>query len=315
MAGKHKKQAKIKSKEKPNRPTGKSLVIERIFNDRWNATTQRVTKDLVTLKDIATAIRWYNDNLPSGYRILSDNNPANFFKDFFRNTASGNRNWPKSVLSRGYTAQQVTGSGNAFRFIPLPTDQVTAFAERDSRYPQNPGKECKFRIQSLSLDAKARLLGRTDETWLMQIAGKLRLIQSHLALCSELQFIEVSELQQGVKQSKSEIDGLFLGKVDRVRSMLITVEAKGRKDDILQIQVVQQVNAVMRMKSIQRNLESIAGDINDFYILPLAIKVIDESVVYVAEYEPVKYSKNGSIESVSLVRESLCQIMPPVEGI
>lgn len=300
---------------KSKKPTGKSLIIEKVFNDRWDATSQSLSNDLVTLEDIGNAIRWYNENLPVGYRKMSDRNPANFFKDFFRQTSSGNRNWPKSVLSRGYTAQQVTGSGNAFSFVGLSAGQVTAFRERESRYPQEPGRECKFRIQSLSLDAKARLLGRTDETWLMQIAGKLRLIQSHLALCSELTFIEVSELQQGLKQSRSEIDGLYLGKVDRVRSMLITVEAKGRHDDILQIQVVQQVNAVMKMKSIHNNLEAIAGDVNDFYILPMAIKVIDESVVYVAEYEPVKYVKKGNITSITLVRESLCQIMPPVEGI
>jgi hypothetical protein len=299
----------------PMKPTGKSLIIEKLFDDRWDPSNQSLTNDLVTLEDIGNAIRWYNQNIPPGNRRMSDRNPANFFKDFFRNTFRANLNWPKSVLSRGYTAQQVTGSGNAFRFVALRPGQVTAFVEVESHYPQRPGKECQFRIQSLSLDAKARLLGRRDETWLMQIAGKLRLIQSHLALCSELPFIEVSELQQGVKQSRSEIDGLFLGKVDRVRSMLITVEAKGRKDDILQIQVVQQVNAVMRMKSIHRNLELIAGDINEFYILPMAIKVVDESVVYVAEYEPVKYVKHAAINSVSLVRESLCQIMPPVEGI
>jgi hypothetical protein len=296
-------------------PTGKSLIIERIFDDRWDPVSQSLSVDLVTLESIGNAIRWYNDNLPTGYRKMSDRNPANFFKDFFRKTSRANLNWPKSVLSRGYTAQQVTGSGNAFRFIPLPSGQITAFVETESRYPQVPGKECQFRIQSLSLDSKARLLGRSDESWLMQIASKLRLIQSHLALCSDLTFLEVSELQQGVKQSGSEIDALFLGKIDADRSMLITVEAKGRNDDILQIQLVQQVNAIMKMKSIHRNLESIAGDINDFHVLPMAMKVIEQSVVYIAEYDPVKYVKNGRIGNVSLVRESLCQIMPPVEGI
>ncbi len=52
--------------------------------------------------------------------------------------------------------------------------------------------------------------------------------------------------------------------------MLITVEAKGRTDDILQVQIAAQVTAVMKMKSIQKNLEAIAGDVNEFYILPMA---------------------------------------------
>jgi hypothetical protein len=118
-----------------------------------------------------------------------------------------------------------------------------------------------------------------------------------------------------LKQSGAEIDGLFLGKVTSHNSMLITVEAKGRGDDILQSQIAAQVNAVMKMKSIQKNLTAIAGDENEFHIIPMAMKVIDESVVYIAEFEAVKYVKNGKITGVTLVNESLCQIIPPVEGI
>src|SRR6267142_1706347 len=288
--------------------TYKTIVIEQIFDSRWDPVNQVLTADLVTLKDLSEAIKHFNSHVPTGFKPMSDRNPANFFKDFIRRTSSANRYWPKSVLSRGYTAQQVTGAGNSFRFKVLPAGQITAFVESESNYPQFPGKECKFRIQSLSLDYKARLLGRRDESWFMQVAAKLSLVQSHLALCSERIFIEVSELQQSLKQSGAEIDGLFLGKVTPQISMLITVEAKGRKDDVLQIQIVAQVNAVMKMKSIQKNLNAIAGDPNNFYILPMAMKVIEESVVYIAEYEPIKYVKNGRIAAVKLERESLCQI-------
>ncbi len=300
---------------KSERQTGKTRIIEQIFDSRWDSVTQSVTRDLVTLKDVSAAIKRYNRKVPKGFTRMSDKNPANFFKDFIRRTSAANRNWPKSVLARGYTARQQTGAGNSFRFIRLPAGHVTAFVESESNYPQFPGKECKFRIQSLSLDAKSRLLGRRDESWLMQVAARLRLVQSHLALCSQRVFIEVSELQQNLKQSGAEIDGLFLGKITSQNSMLITVEAKGRGDDILQSQIAAQVNAVMKMKSIQRNLAAIAGDVNQFYILPMAMKVIEESVVYIAEFEAVKYVKNGRITAVSLVKESLCQIMPAVEGI
>jgi hypothetical protein len=293
----------------------KSLIIEQIFEGRWNSATQSVARDLVTLKDVSNAIKRFNRKVPKGLRPMSDKNPANFFKDFIRRTLAANRNWPKSVLARGYTARQETGAGNSFRFIRLPAGHVTAFVESESNYPRFPGRECKFRIQSLSLDSKARLLGRHDESWLMQIAARLSLVQSHLALCSQRVFIEVSELQQNLKQSGAEIDGLFLGKVTSHNSMLITVEAKGRGDDILQSQIAAQVNAVMKMKSIQKNLTAIAGDENEFHIIPMAMKVIDESVVYIAEFEAVKYVKNGKITGVTLVNESLCQIIPPVEGI
>ncbi len=300
---------------KSERQTGKTIIIEQIFDSRWDVATQSVTLDLVTLIDVSKAIKRYNRRVPKGYKPMSDKNPANFFKDFIRRTSAANRNWPKSVLARGYTAQQETGAGNSFRFTRLPAGHITAFVESESNYPQFPEKVCRIRIQSLSMDAKSRLLGRRDESWLMQVAAKLQLVQSHLALCSQRVFIEVSELQQNLKQSGAEIDALFLGKVNSHNSILITVEAKGRKDDILQIQVVAQVNAVMRMKSIQKNRAAIAGDAGNFYILPMAMKVIEESVVYIAEYEPVKYAKNGRITSVSLAQESLCQIMPPVEGI
>src|SRR6266699_1784737 len=290
---------------KPGRPTPKTIIIENIFDRRWDSKAGVVTNDLVTLTDVSDAIRRFNRKIPSGMKRMSDRNPANFFKDFIRVTSAANRNWPKSVLTRGYTARQETGAGNSFRFVRLPSGHVSAFVESESNYPQDPEKVCKFRIQSLSLDAKSRLLGRRDESWLMQVAAKLRLVQSHLALCSERVFIEVSELQQNLKQSGAEIDGLFLGKVNSNNSMLITVEAKGRNDDILQVQVVAQVNAAMKMKSIQRNLEAIAGEVNKFYILPMAMKVIEDSVVYIAEYKPVKYVKNRRIKLVSLVRESL----------
>jgi len=299
----------------PGRPTPNTTIIEYIFDKRWDSKSGAVKGDLVTLTDVAQAIRRFNRKNPSRRKPMSDRNPANFFKDFIRITSSANRNWPKSVLTRGYTARQETGAGNSFRFVRLPPGHVSAFVESESNYHQDPEKVCIFRIQSLSLDAKSRLLGRRDESWLMQVAAKLRLVQSHLALCSELSLIEVSELQQNLKQSGAEIDGLFLGKVTSYQSMLITVEAKGKTDDILQVQIAAQVTAAMKMKSIQKNLEAIAGDVNEFYVLPMAMKVIRDSEVYIAEFEPVKYVKNRKITEVSLVRESVCQIIPSVEGI
>ncbi|MGQ0760863.1 MAG: hypothetical protein ACT4OT_02415 [Acidobacteriota bacterium] len=193
---------------------------------------------------------------------------------------------------------------------------MAAFVEPPSTYPRLKEKECRFKIQSLSLDLETRLVGFWGhESWLMQVAVQLRLIQSHLALCSEHKFIEVANLQQNIKQGRAEIDGLFLGRTSPECSVLITVEAKGRTDDILETQVAAQVMAVMKNKNINRNLPDITDDPERFYILPLAMKVIDESVVYIAEYQPVKYETNGVVEGLKLECESLCELIPPVEGI
>jgi hypothetical protein len=295
----------------------KTVIIERIFERRWNPETGSLLNDLVTIDDIKNAVDAFDKNVPKGLKPFGARyNVYAFFKDFVRRTSSANRNWPASVLSRGYTARQETGGGRSFRFIKVPAGQVTAFFEPPAAYPRLKGRECRFRIQSLSLDFETRLVGFWGhESWLMQVAVQLKLIQSHLALCSEHNFVEVADLQQNIKQGRAEIDGLFLGRMSSDSPMLITVEAKGRKDDILETQVAAQVVAVMRNKNIRKNLPAIARNPEDFYILPMAMKIFDDSVIYIAEYDPVRYEPNGVISDVRLVGESLCEIIPPVEGI
>jgi hypothetical protein len=293
--------------------TSKTIIIERIFDARWDSLTTSLKNDLVTYDDLREAIREFDQDAPEGLNTLGSGNVYAFFKDIVRVTERANRMWPRSVLERGFTARQETGGGKAFRFIKFPAEQLTPFIEQ--KYPRLPGEENRFRIQSLSLDIKSRLLGRRDESWLMQVAVKLRLIQSHLALWSEHKFVEVSDLQQNIKQYGAEIDGLFLGKVTADNAMVITVEAKRRREAILDSQIAAQVGAVMRMGSIHRNLDAIAGTPEDFYVLPMALKVVGDSVVYIAEYERVKYQHKLLVSEVNLIRESICEITPPVEGI
>jgi hypothetical protein len=83
---------------RPGRPTPKTIIIENIFDKRWDSKTGRVTNDLVTLTDVSDAIRRFNRRIPSGMKPMSDRNPANFFKDFIRVTSSANRNWPNLFL-------------------------------------------------------------------------------------------------------------------------------------------------------------------------------------------------------------------------
>ncbi len=186
----------------------KTVIIEKIFDKRWNPRTRSLSNDLVTVDDLREAIDRFDKKVPKGLKPFDARyNVYAFFKDFVRRTSSANRNWPNSVLRRGYTAQQETGGGKSFRFIKLPAGQVTAFVELATTYPRLEGRECRFRIQSLSLDFETRLVGfGGHESWLMQVAVQLKLVQSHLALCSEHKFLEVADLQQNIKQGGAEIE-------------------------------------------------------------------------------------------------------------
>src|SRR6266404_5298322 len=108
----------------------KTVIIEKIFDKRWNPRTRSLSNDLVTVDDLREAIDRFDKKVPKGLKPFDARyNVYAFFKDFVRRTSSANRNWPNSVLRRGYTAQQETGGGKSFRFIKLPAGQVPAFVE------------------------------------------------------------------------------------------------------------------------------------------------------------------------------------------
>jgi len=90
--------------------TRKTKIIARIFDARWNADTKTLSGEIVTFEDIAESIQGYNQNVSPAERIGRGNIYA-FFKDFIRNLEPANRNWPPSVLERGFTGQQLTGGG------------------------------------------------------------------------------------------------------------------------------------------------------------------------------------------------------------
>ena len=293
--------------------TRKTEIIERIFDARWNAGTKTLSGEIVTFEDIAEAIHGHNQNVSPAERIGRGNIYA-FFKDFIRNLERANRNWPPSVLERGFTGQQLTGGGNAFRFVPLPPGQTEAFPRsRLHRYPENPTAS-RFWLQSLSLPIEMKILGRSDEPWLMQVAVQLHLIQTHLAFSSSHKFIHVTHMQTGIKQAGAEIDGLFLGKVEGDITAIITVEAKGTKDDILLTQVLEQAKAVLRMRSIRDSRKLLIGDYETIIVIPMAMKVLGPNQIYVAEYESISYD-GPAPSAVSLVSESIYELRPPVRGI
>jgi hypothetical protein len=143
----------------------KTPIIERFFNERWDPKTLTLENAIVTLSEVAAAIEQHNKLHPNiagkPKTELSPRNPANFLKDFIRNRKSGNRNWPRSVLERGYTARQRKGNNACFEFVPVVPGQTEAFP---NRFPAPDATVPRHRIESLSLPLASRRLGRRDET-------------------------------------------------------------------------------------------------------------------------------------------------------
>jgi len=82
--------------------SAKPEIFERIFTKLWNSATNALSRSIVTLADVQEAIR--EQYVAHRRSVLSDRNPANFFKDFIRNRRSANANWPISIKARGYTS-------------------------------------------------------------------------------------------------------------------------------------------------------------------------------------------------------------------
>jgi hypothetical protein len=97
----------------------KTLVIEKLFFERFDSATNTLSDPVVTLEQAEAATRRWGNG-------LSPRNPANFMKDIVR---SPNRNklFPGAVVREGWTVRQDPGSGKCFRFVSLDPEQETAF--------------------------------------------------------------------------------------------------------------------------------------------------------------------------------------------
>lgn len=279
--------------------TYKTGVFERLFRARWDSQTASfLNLPTVTLENLMAEIEHRN---AQASRSVSDRNPANFFKDFIRNFDLANKNWPAFVLASGFTARQLTGGGQAFEFVPLGIGQTQPFPKLPPPTDLKPTL-----IQSLNILPLARQLGRKEETWLMQVVAKLHIVETHFAVNSpehQLDYVEL--LQLGVKQNRAEIDGLYIARNVNDDSCLISIEAKIR-DDIYPTQVFAQVDALRSMRNIQdRGIRK---------IIPLAIKVVAKSTIYIAEFPSVPFS--GSVPPDGPpVGHGLYKITPDINGI
>ena len=252
-----------------------------------------MSRALVTLDDITEAL------IETG-ADLSRKNAANFMKDLIRPHKASN-SWPEELKRLRIGGRQVTGGGRAFKFIPYSEGQTEPFPNPFGYHSDMP---VHF-IESVSMSQANKALGRDDETYLIQVALRLRLVETHFALKSPLNIAEVSHLQIGIKLRRTEIDSLYSAVVQNEEGqsqILITTEAKRRGQRILAGQVMQQVHAAF----------AIGPDYDT--VVPLAMTSA-EGGVYVAEFKAVHRSAITEFASLELETEAYYRFVPPVPGI
>jgi hypothetical protein len=294
-------QGQSESAEQSNK---KAAIINLIFQSRWDAGAKRLSNAVVTLNDLSEAIKEYNSSHTG--RPLSDRNPANFFKDFVRRKHTASKNWPKNILAAGFTARQVTGENRCFEFVRLLEGQTEPF-------PLNavlvPGEHTRrIRIETISMPLASRRLGRKDEPWLIQVLVKLRIIETHMALFSSRKIIQLDHLQMNVKLSRTEIDALFLAIEDlggeNRQEVFVTCEAKGKSDDILDSQVLEQVKAAFALPKTKVE-----------HVIPLAVKAFAPSQIFVVEFGSMSKEEAQAATSLAVASSAIYELIPPLDGI
>jgi hypothetical protein len=277
----------------------KPQVIERIFERLLDASTGRPTRSIVTNQDVTEAIAWCNKHKGTN---LSDKNPANFIKDIIRGAGASGM-WPQSLHERKIGARQVTGDGNVFEFVPYEEGQKEPFPQL---FAYHSGVH-EHELRSVSMPLASKALGRNDETYLIQVAIKLGLVETHFALFSDLNVVELNHLQIGIKLRLTEVDSMYaatyLDDGGESKQLVITVEAKKRGQRILADQIVRQVKAAFNETPNTVGL-----------VVPLAL-VSAGGGIYVAEFVPVRRSDSAKLESLILGKEVLYKLKPPVKGI
>lgn len=280
----------------------KTIVIERIFDLLYDPATGTLRKNVVTAGDLAEAKRYCNEFL--GATIKLDSNPFNFMKDIVRGKAAA-KIWPDRVRKLGFVGEQRTGDGNVFAFVPV-VEGVSEGFEVDFRPTEDTPR---YQVQSLSLPLASKALGRTDESWLLQVAVNLRIIETHFAIGEnrQIEALELNHLQMDIKLRKVQIDALYLAKCEATTgnplgSVLITVEAKQGNQRILTEQIARQVRAAF------------VSTLNDL-IVPTAIAAIRGKGMYVVEFKAVRRADLANFEAPVFHREAMFILQPSVQGI
>ena len=275
----------------------KTEVVEFLFNKYWDERSGTLRKSLMSLDEVADAIRQTNVGRP---KKLKANNPANFMKDLLRG-ANASKNWPASVAARHFMGVQRTGDGECFEFVPYEPGQTEPFPDK---FPIRSGA-MRFAVQSLSLPLATKTLGRSDETWLVQTAVNLRVVETHFSVAPAFPLLEVSHLQMGIKLRSTEIDALFLGKVGDWKnptSVLITCEAKQAKDRFIESQVINQVQAAFATADVET-------------VVPIGLRAVKGVGFYLVEFEAVKRPQADHLKELRVASDAIYELRPAVKGI
>jgi hypothetical protein len=287
-------------------PTPKTAIVQAIFVKLRDANTGQLTRTVVTLADIGEAIREYN-LAHSGESLVSDRNPANFWKDMTRRRRSANDAWPVAVFTAGFTGRQLTGQGRSFEFISLKSGQTEAFPEG---VPLPTVDTPRHTIASAILPLASRRLGRNDEPWLIQVVVRLRVVETHLCLFSPRKdrIRQIDHLQNSVKLRNSEIDTIYLAVEEDAEGatteLIVTCEAKRRHEDITMDQLLRQPKAVLRSSGVTQNS-----------VIPMTIKTVGSSQIHVVEFSEVTRDDAEATEDLTVVSEALYTLAPAVPGI
>jgi hypothetical protein len=277
--------------------SNKTQVIQYLFEKYWDPVKEKLTKSVMTFKDVQQAIRYCNRNYGTK---LSDRNPANFMKDIVRGKGAS-RNWPDRLHKLRFTAVQTPGDGNAFEFRKYAPDQLEAFPDPFTLREETPS----YVVQSVSMPLSAKGLGRSDEPWLIQTAVNLRVIETHFAVSSRVPVIQITHLQMSVKLRKTEIDAIFLAickNGSKEYPAIITCEAKQARERILEHQIVNQVKAAFEETDVE-------------VVIPLALQALRRKGFHVVEFEHVTRAESKSLSSLRVAARAAYELRPPVPGI
>ena len=314
--------------------TQKKRIIRSLFAFRWLRKREGADfSPIVTLDDVQQAItraqeRWKNN----GVTPLSKRNPANFFKDIVRRESTYRNAWPWSAIKRGFIGIQAKGRSRpketpkgespCFKFVEFnSSDPIGDLYQQVPTYnrPRSTDEARIFDIQTLELPVEVRRLRREDETFILQLIVRLRVIETHLGIVSKKGFESLVHLQMGLKLRNAEIDALFLGVLQSEKTrpvelsnnqrVLVALEAKGNTDDILKSQIEDQAIALFALDAFKEEVD---------FVVPMAAKLVAQSRLYVAEYEFIGRdalaNRSPELSTLRLASEAFYDLSPAIGG-
>ncbi|SFQ64531.1 hypothetical protein SAMN03159489_04619 [Pseudomonas sp. NFPP07] len=279
----------------------KTIIIERIFDTLYDEKTKTFSRTLVSAADVQDAKRYCAEH--HGIKMKLNGNPFNFMKDIVRGK-SASKIWPQRLKDLEIGGVQRTGDGAIFEFVHGMAGALDSLDEDFLPSDSTPS----FPVQSLSLPLASKALGRTDESWLLQVAVNLRIIESHFANAtnSQIEVLELTHLQMDIKLRKVQIDALFRAlhaAPDGSQSdVLITVEAKQGNQRILTEQIGRQVIAAFESTDTE-------------LVIPVAIAAIKNKGIYVVEFAAVTRDTLGQFSVPTFHRDAMFVLQPKVKGI